>query len=67
MKNKESWEQCRMISYMTAQVNTSKELDPKQIMTLPWEGDVTEQLDSVSMEDMMKEMKDIENKLNNNG
>ena len=36
-KNKDSWEQTRFLSYITAQVNSSKKLKPTDILTFTWE------------------------------
>ena len=34
---KQSWEQTRFISYITAQVNTSKKLKPTDILSFKWD------------------------------
>lgn len=39
---KDGWEQARMVSYITAQCQSSKRLDPDDIMRLPWEGKAAE-------------------------
>jgi hypothetical protein len=36
-KNKERWEQTRMICYVIAQANSTKRLKASDIMTFPWE------------------------------
>ena len=36
-KNKETWEQTRLIMYTTAQVNSSKKLKVNDILEFPWE------------------------------
>ena len=34
---KNEWEQTRKLFHVTAQVNSTKELDPKKIFPLPWD------------------------------
>lgn len=38
-KNKESWEQARLVSYMIAQCNSSKKLKPSDIIQFCWDKD----------------------------
>ena len=64
-KNKESWEQTRTVSYVTAQCQSTKKLDPKELMSFPWEKvekveDTQEERDAIMKE--MKEWEDIMNK-----
>lgn len=47
MKHQDSWEQCRMMSYITAQVNSTKQLSPDKIMKFDW--------DSAPQKEMTKE------------
>jgi len=66
LKDKESWEQTRTISYITAQCQSTKPLDPKDIMSFPWETESEKHEDTPEdIEMMMSEMKKYENKLNN--
>ena len=37
--HKNEWEQARLISYITAQVNSTKKLSITDIVTFPWEKD----------------------------
>lgn len=37
LKNKESWEQSRLISYCVAQGNSTKKIAPSDIIKFPWE------------------------------
>ena len=37
LRHKDSWEQARLISYVTAQVNSTKKLSPNDIITFGWE------------------------------
>lgn len=65
MKDKESWEQARTISYVTAQCQSTKKLDMKEMMTFPWENKVEKVEDTPEEIEMMrKEMKAMEDKLN---
>lgn len=63
-KKKDSWEQARMISYLIAQCNSSKPLKPNDILKFPW--DKVEEVEKVDVDKMMQEMKQMEDKLNNN-
>ena len=64
-KNKESWEQTRTVGYITAQCQSTKKLDPQELMPFPWENKVDKVEDTPEEIEMMrKEMKDMENKLN---
>ena len=37
LRHKESWEQARMVAYITAQANSKKKLKPTDIITFAWE------------------------------
>ena len=64
-KDKESWERTRMEAYFTAQSQSTKEIDPKKLIPLPWdririaEEDTPEERDAVR-----REMKEMEEKMN---
>lgn len=65
MKNKESWEQTRVQAYITAQTQSTKKLDPKELMSFPWEGDSqTDEITDDERKEILKEMKEMEDKLN---
>lgn len=70
MKNKDSWEQARLIAYITAQVNSKDKLSLQDIMKFYWEKDevsaVSGEVDMKSIEQELKQMEDILNN-NNNG
>lgn len=66
MKNKESWEQTRSLFYMTAQSQSNRALDSKQMMPFPWDVDNVEVEDEADMKEFMEEMKRIEDKYNKN-
>lgn len=64
-KNKESWEQTRTVGYITAQCQSTKKIDPQEMMPFPWESDgQSEEITDDERKDILKEMKDMENKLN---
>lgn len=52
-RNKESWEQARLLAYITAQVNSTKKLKPSDIITFSWDEDVTSDT-SISNEDVQR-------------
>lgn len=60
-KNKASWEQCRFISYMIAQVNSTKKLKPTDILSFKWDDDKGEDT-SITNEDIER-LKDKANKM----
>ena len=66
LKHKDSWEQARLIAYMTARVNSKGDLSPTDIMKFHWEKDehdpVVSEADQKNIE---QEMKQLENILNN--
>ena len=66
MKDKASWEQTRTISYITAQCQSSKKLNPEDLMKFPWDEKVEKIEDTPEeIENMRKEMKAMEDRLNN--
>jgi hypothetical protein len=58
-KNKDSWEQARMNSYIVAQVNSTKSIKPTDIMSFPWEKEVKDNFvsadDRVRLTEMAKQ------------
>lgn len=42
LRQKDSWEQARMIAYITAQANSSKKLKPTDIIKFGWETNTNE-------------------------
>ena len=65
MKDKTSWEQTRTVGYITAQCQSTKKISPQDMMPFPWESDgQTEEITDDERKDILKEMKDMENKLN---
>ena len=51
-KNKESWEQTRLLAYITAQVNSTKKLKPTDIISFSWDNEVSDT--AISNEDVQR-------------
>lgn len=65
MKDKTSWEQTRTVGYITAQCQSTKKIDPQEMMSFPWENKVEKVEDTPEEIEMMrKEMKAMEDRLN---
>ena len=64
MRNKESWEQTRTIGYITAQCQSTKQLNPKDMMTFPWEKVEKVEDTKEDIEDAYREMKEWEKIMN---
>lgn len=64
MKDKESWEQTRTVAYVTAQVQSTKQIDKTDIMVFPWEKDIKVEDTEEDREALRKEMKEWENIMN---
>jgi hypothetical protein len=58
LRIKDSWEQARMISYVTAQVNSKKRLRPNDLITFAWEStdqqQAQQQEPTLTMEDVKR-------------
>jgi hypothetical protein len=66
LKNKESWEQARLIGYITAQTQSTKKLKPTDIMKFPWEEvEVNTKVSNEDRERLIEKAKKF--KLNKNG
>ena len=68
MKNKEAWEQTRVQAYITAQTQSTKELNIKKLMSFPWDREEVNDEKGDSKEDikaMMEEVNKYTEKLNN--
>lgn len=59
-KNKASWEQCRFISYMIAQVNSTKKLKPTNILSFNWDKEEENKNTMITNEDIER----LKNKAN---
>lgn len=65
MKDKTSWEQTRTVGYITAQCQSTKKIDPQEMMSFPWEKKVEKVEDTQEERDaIMKEMKEWEDIMN---
>ena len=69
-KDRESWEQARVLGYVTAQSQSTKKIDPKKIIPLPWDRvGIEEHQDTPEEREearrAMKEMERMMNKENN--
>lgn len=70
LKDKESWERARFITYITAQCNSTKTLKPTDIMKFQWDEDYVEEEhhktisdnDIARLRQMAKSMEDKFNK-----
>ncbi|MEG0796688.1 MAG: hypothetical protein RR397_09335 [Odoribacter sp.] len=61
-KHKQSWEQARLIAYVTAQVNSSKKLNPSDIITFNWDsenGNMDDQADWEEIKKMRERIKQM--------
>ena len=65
LKHKDSWEQARLIAYMTARVNSKGDLSPTDIMKFHWEKDDTPEVNELDQKNIELEMKQLEDILNN--
>ena len=55
---RDSWEQARLIAYVTAQTQSTKKLDPDDIMPLPWLKDDGDKNDEAPTPEQIKKMKE---------
>lgn len=67
-KEKETWEQTRMLGYITAQCQNKKQLNPKKIMPFMWDDKKSDEEEYVPTEEekeqMYREMKEMEEQMN---
>lgn len=66
-RNRDAWEQTRLLGYIIAQSNSTKTLKQTDILRFPWD-DETEKEDTSVTEDEMKRLRDkakaVESQLN---
>ena len=71
LKSRESWEQTRLLAYMTAQVNSTKTIKPTDILQFEWdekEPDVEEKVISkADIKRLSKKTDEVLKKLKKNG
>lgn len=65
LRHKDSWEQARLIAYMTARVNSKGDLSPDDIMKFHWEKDDKPIINEQEQNDIELEIKQLEDILNN--
>ena len=65
LKNKDSWEQARLIAYMTAQVNSRNTISPEDIIKFSWEKTEPTIDDIEEQKNIELEIKQLEDILNN--
>jgi hypothetical protein len=63
--NKQGWEQTRFISYIAAQVQSTKKIKPTDILQLPWDNlnnknKKTQLINNIEKKRLIEEMKKIE-------
>lgn len=51
---KQRWEQTRMIGYIIAQCNSSKNLQPTDIIKFSWDSDTNEEHDKITGSDIAR-------------
>lgn len=64
LKHKDSWEQARLIAYMTAQVNSKNTISPEDIIKFHWEKDKSVVLSEEAHKSIELDIKEFEDKLN---
>ena len=65
-RNKEQWEQARMISYITAQCNSTKKLKMTDILTFPWDTEQDETTTGITNDDIKRLRQKANNYINRN-
>lgn len=60
-KNKAGWEQARFISYMTAQVNSTKKLKPTDILSFKWDKEEGTDKETIITNEDVQRLKDKAN------
>lgn len=64
-KNKEDWEQTRLISYLIAQTNSKKKLKLQDILKFQWEKEIeTTHISENEINELSKQAEEIEALLN---
>lgn len=51
VRNRDAWEQTRMVCYIIAQANSSKTLKQSDILRFPWDDSSGSEIDSTSVSD----------------
>ena len=53
-RNRDAWEQTRIIGYIIAQANSTKQLEQTDILRFPWDKETTDKDTHVSDEEMKR-------------
>ena len=71
LKSRESWEQTRLLAYMTAQVNSTKKIKPTDILQFEWDKkepvDEEKMISKADVKRLSKKTDEVLKKLKNNG
>lgn len=62
-KNKASWEQCRFISYMIAQVNNTKKLKLTDILSFTWDKEEEDDKNTIITNEDIERLKNKANQI----
>lgn len=66
-RNRESWEQTRIVAYVIAQANSTKDLEPSDVLCFPWDEKEEKGQTTVTdeeMERLREKVKLIEKEIN---
>lgn len=72
LKSRESWEQTRLLAYMTAQVNSTKKIKPTDILQFEWDcekepDDKEKTISKADVKRLSKKTDEVLKKLKKNG
>lgn len=61
-RNRDAWEQTRIIGYIIAQANSTKKLEPSDVLRFPWDEDKAEdtQVSDEEMKRLREKAKQVE-------
>lgn len=57
-RNRDAWEQTRIIGYIIAQANSTKKLEQTDILRFPWDEESTERKDTHVSEEEIKRLRE---------
>lgn len=58
-RNREAWEQTRIIGYIIAQANSTKQLEQTDILRFPWDKETSMNKDTHISDEEMKRLRDM--------
>ena len=70
LASKDSWEQARLMSYVSAQTHSTKKMSVSDIVSFPWEEQAKHQdtaMSNADKERLEQKAKKLEQMMNNNG